>query len=159
MNRARVSWWPARCATLAGRSAQAAREIKSLISDSVSRVDAGGQLVQQAATPSRTSTQVQKVSELILGISQASAEQTQGITQVSAAVDQLDQVTQQNAALVEESSAAADSLDQHARQLVAAVGVFQLGADAATAGAALSRRTAGFGYFGLQRLCSKRLKL
>ena len=118
--------------SLAGRSAQAAREIKSLISDSVSRVDAGGQLVQQAgSTIQDIVTQVQKVSELILGISQASAEQTQGITQVSAAVDQLDQVTQQNAALVEESSAAADSLDQHARQLVAAVGVFQLGSDTA----------------------------
>ena len=76
--------------------------IKSLISDSVSRVDAGGQLVQQAgSTIQDIVTQVQKVSELILGISQASAEQTQGITQVSAAVDQLDQVTQQNAALVE----------------------------------------------------------
>ena len=118
--------------SLAGRSAEAAREIKSLIADSVTKVDAGGQLVQQAgATIHDIVVQVQKVNELILGISQASAEQTQGITQVSAAVDQLDQVTQQNAALVEESSAAADSLDQHARQLVAAVSVFQLG-DGAT---------------------------
>ena len=98
----------------------------------MTKVDAGGQLVQQAgATIHDIVVQVQKVNELTLGISQASAEQTQGITQVSAAVDQLDQVTQQNAALVEESSAAADSLDQHARQLVAAVSVFQLG-DGAT---------------------------
>ncbi len=114
--------------SLAGRSAEAAREIKALIADSVTKVDAGGKLVEQAgATIHDIVVQVQKVNELILGISQASAEQTQGITQVSAAVDQLDQVTQQNAALVEESSAAADSLDQHARQLVASVGVFHLG--------------------------------
>jgi len=114
--------------SLAGRSAEAAREIKSLIADSVTKVEAGGQLVEQAGTTIHDIVvQVQKVSDLILGISQASAEQTQGITQISAAVDQLDQVTQQNAALVEESSAAADSLDQHAHQLVAAVSIFQLG--------------------------------
>ena len=118
--------------SLAGRSAEAAREIKALIADSVTKVDAGGKLVEQAgATIHDIVMQVQKVNDLILGISQASAEQTQGITQVSAAVDQLDQVTQQNAALVEESSAAADSLDQHARQLVTAVSVFNLGDGAA----------------------------
>jgi methyl-accepting chemotaxis protein len=114
--------------SLAGRSADAAREIKALIADSVSKVDAGGELVAQAgSTIQDIVQQVQQVSALILEISQASAEQTQGITQVSAAVDQLDQVTQQNAALVEESSAAADSLNQHARQLLDAVRVFQLG--------------------------------
>jgi len=114
--------------SLAGRSANAAKEIKALIMDSVQKVDAGGQLVQQAGvTIGEIVAQVQQVTQLISGISQATAEQTLGIAQMSAAVDQLDQVTQQNAALVEESSAAADSLSEHAGQLLAAVRVFKLG--------------------------------
>jgi methyl-accepting chemotaxis protein len=132
--------------SLAGRSAEAAREIKALIADSVGKVDAGGQLVHEAGrTITDIVTQVQQVSSLISGISLATAEQTQGIAQMSAAVDQLDQVTQQNAALVEESAGAADNLNQHARQLVAAVGVFRLddGAPATPTSAPPSRRGAG----------------
>jgi len=125
--------------SLAGRSAEAAREIKALIADSVSKVDAGGKLVHQAgSTIQDIVTQVKQVSELISSISLATAEQTQGIAQMSAAVDQLDQVTQQNAALVEESSAAADNLNHHAQELVTAVGVFRLGSMAPAAARTLS---------------------
>jgi len=113
--------------SLAQRSAQAAREIKSLIGTSAERVEAGAGLVDQAGrTMSEIVQRVQRVSELISHISTASDEQTRGIGQVSEAVSQLDTVTQQNAALVEESAAAADSLDQQARRLVEAVGVFRL---------------------------------
>jgi len=113
--------------TLAQRSAQAAREIKSLIGDSVSKVEAGSALASQAG---RTMTdivdQVQRVSTLINEISAASAEQSQGIDQVGTAVAQLDQVTQQNAALVEESAAAAESLKHQAGRMSEVVSVFQL---------------------------------
>jgi len=112
---------------LAQRSAQAAKEIKSLIGTSAERVEAGAGLVHQAGrTMSEIVQRVQRVSELINHISTASDEQTRGIGQVSEAVTQLDNVTQQNAALVEESAAAAESLDQQARRLVQAVGVFRL---------------------------------
>ena len=112
---------------LAQRSAQAAREIKGLIGDSVSRVETGSELVGNAGrTMSDIVTQVRRVNEMLSEISQATAEQTTGIGQVNDAVSQLDQVTQQNAALVEESAAAAESLKQQAARLVSAVGVFRL---------------------------------
>jgi methyl-accepting chemotaxis protein len=113
--------------TLAQRSAEAAKEIKSLINDSVERVAAGASLVGEAGkTMDSVVEQVRRVAEMINAISSASAEQDAGIGQVGHAVSQLDTVTQQNAALVEESAAAADSLNQQARRLVQAVSVFRL---------------------------------
>jgi len=113
--------------SLAQRSAEAAKEIKALIGDSVQKVDAGGQLVNEAgSTMQDIVTQVKRVTDLIAEINAATQEQTSGIDQINNAVMQLDQVTQQNAALVEESAAAADSLNQQARQLVQAVAVFKL---------------------------------
>ena len=114
--------------SLAGRSAEAAKEIKVLIGNSVDKVDAGSKLVDTAGTTMQHIVQeVQRVTGLIREISASTSEQTVGIGQVSEAVAQLDQVTQQNAALVEESAAAAASLNQQAQQLVQAVAVFQLG--------------------------------
>jgi methyl-accepting chemotaxis protein len=112
---------------LAQRSATAAREIKTLIGESVTQVEAGSKLVHDAGrSMDDIVDQVRRVTELITGISVASVEQTQGIGQVGDAINQLDQVTQQNAALVEESAAAADSLKQQAARLAQVVGVFKL---------------------------------
>jgi len=120
--------------TLAQRSAQAAKEIKTLISQSVDRVNAGAQLVDEAGTTmGEIVSQVQRVSDLIGEIGAATLEQTQGIGQVSEAVSQLDKVTQQNAALVEESAAAAESLKQQAARMNEVVGVFKLDARTAVA--------------------------
>jgi methyl-accepting chemotaxis protein len=113
--------------SLAQRSAEAAREIKTLIGASVDRVEAGSRLVGEAGTTMQDIvTQVRKVSDLLGDINSATTEQTTGIGQVSDAVNQLDQVTQQNAALVEESAAAAESLRQQAAKLVDVVQVFRL---------------------------------
>jgi methyl-accepting chemotaxis protein len=112
---------------LAQRSAQAAKEIKTLISASVESVETGSRLVGDAgATMSDIVGQVQRVTDLIGEISSATIEQTSGIGQVNQAVLQLDEVTQQNSALVEESAAAADSLKQQAEGLVSAVSIFRL---------------------------------
>ncbi|MBI5716766.1 MAG: HAMP domain-containing protein [Burkholderiales bacterium] len=112
---------------LAQRSAAAAKEIKSLIGQSVSSVEAGARLVGDAGTTmSDIVAQVRRVADLIGEIDAATKEQTQGIGQVSHAVSQLDQVTQQNAALVEESAAAADSLRQQAARLADVVSVFKV---------------------------------
>jgi methyl-accepting chemotaxis protein len=113
--------------TLAQRSADAAKEIKSLISQSVEQVEAGATLVAHAGTAmGDIVTQVRQVSDLIAEISVATREQTQGIAQVTSAASQLDQVTQQNAALVEESAAAADSLKHQAGGLADMVSLFKL---------------------------------
>jgi methyl-accepting chemotaxis protein len=113
--------------SLAQRSAAAAKEIKSLITDSVEKVQTGSQQVGEAGrTMDDIVAQVRRVNDLIAEISSATHEQTEGINQVGDAVTQLDQVTQQNAALVEESSAAAESLSQQAAKLVEAVSVFRL---------------------------------
>ncbi len=113
--------------TLAQRSAQAAREIKVLIQESVERVDHGSSQVGEAGqTMNDIVVQVKRVTDLIGEITSASGEQSRGIEQVSDAVTQLDQVTQQNAALVEESAAAAESLKHQAAQLAQAVSVFRL---------------------------------
>ncbi len=113
--------------SLAQRSADAAKEIKGLISTSVEKVEAGSQQVEEAGrTMADIVTQVRRVNDLISEISAATQEQAQGIGQVSDAVSQLDQVTQQNAALVEESAAAADSLRAQAGRLVDAVSQFRL---------------------------------
>ncbi|MET0519750.1 MAG: methyl-accepting chemotaxis protein [Burkholderiaceae bacterium] len=113
--------------SLAQRSAEAAKEIKTLIGASVDRVEAGSQLVQQAGTSMNDIVaRVQRVSDIIGEITVASSEQSQGIGQVNVAVSQLDQMTQQNAALVEQSSAAAESLREQAGKLADVVGTFRL---------------------------------
>jgi methyl-accepting chemotaxis protein len=112
---------------LAQRSANAAKEIKVLINQSVETVEAGSRLVGDAGKHMESIVnQVRNVSELIQEISSASVEQTAGIEQMNNAVSQLDQVTQQNAALVEEAAAAAASLKSQAHSLVDAVAVFKL---------------------------------
>ena len=111
--------------TLAQRSAEAAREIKNLITNSVERVEQGSALVDRAgATMQEVVLAISRVSDIVSQISSESAEQSSGVAQVGDAVTQMDQATQQNAALVEESAAAAISLQQQARQLVQAVAVF-----------------------------------
>ncbi len=113
--------------SLAGRSAEAAKEIKYLINASVERVEAGTQLVDQAGTTmTEVVTAIQRVTDLMGEISAASGEQSAGVSQIGEAVVQMDQVTQQNAALVEEMAAAASSLQTQARDLVGTVAVFQL---------------------------------
>jgi methyl-accepting chemotaxis protein len=112
---------------LAHRSAEAAKEIKSLIGQSVAQVEAGASLVHSAgSTMADIVMQVRRVTDLIGEISSATREQTQGIEQVTSAAGQLDQVTQQNAALVEQSAAAAGSLQQQAGQLAQMVSVFRV---------------------------------
>jgi len=112
---------------LAQRSAGAAKEIKTLINDSVDKVEAGSRLADDAGrNMENIVSQVKRVTDLIAEISAASAEQSQGIGQVGEAVNQLDQVTQQNAALVEESAAAADSLKSQASRLAEIVSVFKV---------------------------------
>ncbi len=113
--------------TLAQRSAEAAREIKALITASVERVDQGSALVAEAgSTMDELVAAVGRVTDIVGEISSASAEQSSGVTQVGQAVSKMDQATQQNAALVEESAAAAESLRQQAQQLVQVVSVFKL---------------------------------
>jgi methyl-accepting chemotaxis protein len=112
---------------LAQRSAAAAREIKGLIGDSVEQVGAGRQLVEQAGkTMGEIVGSIAEVDRLMGHIGIATREQSDGISQVSTAVSQMDQATQQNAALVEESAAAADSLNQQARALMEQVSRFRL---------------------------------
>jgi methyl-accepting chemotaxis protein len=113
--------------SLAQRSAEAAREIKSLIGASVERVDQGTKLVEAAGgTMGEIVASVQQVSDMIAQISAASAEQSGGIGQVNGSVSQLDQMTQQNAALVEQSAAAAESLRQQSERLGEVVNRFVL---------------------------------
>ncbi|RJG07663.1 HAMP domain-containing protein [Noviherbaspirillum cavernae] len=113
--------------SLAQRSASAAKEIKSLIDDSVDKVDAGTRLVDQAgATMQEIVDSVRRVTDIISEIAAASDEQQAGIEQINQAVVQMDQVTQQNASLVEEAAAAADSMQEQSRALAQAVSVFRL---------------------------------
>jgi methyl-accepting chemotaxis protein len=113
--------------SLAHRSAEAAREIKSLIGASVERIEVGSRLVADAGTTmTEIVASVQRVSDIIGEISAAAGEQSQGIDQVNLAVNQLDQSTQQNAALVEESAAAAESLREQAARLGELVRSFRL---------------------------------
>jgi methyl-accepting chemotaxis protein len=112
---------------LAHRSAAAAKEIKTLIGDSVAKVESGTQLVDQAGiTMSEVVDSVRRVSDIISEITAASREQSMGIEQINQAIMQMDSVTQQNAALVEESAAAAESLQGQATQLAEVVGRFVL---------------------------------
>ena len=115
--------------SLAGRSAEAAKEIKQLISASVERVEQGTVLVDEAGTTmTEVVTSIRRVSDLVSEISSASDEQSAGVAQVGEAVGQMDQVTQQNAALVEQMAAAASSLKSQASDLVATVSVFHIDA-------------------------------
>ena len=115
--------------SLAQRSAQAAKEIKGLIEDSVGKVGAGSQQVERAgATMQEIVASVKRVTDIMGEISAASEEQSSGIDQVNRAVSQMDEVTQQNAALVEEAAAAAGSLQEQAQRLAEAVAVFKINA-------------------------------
>ena len=113
--------------SLAGRSADAAKEIKSLISASVERVEQGTALVDKAgATMTEVVTAIRRATDIMGEISAASSEQSAGVSQVGEAVTQMDQATQQNAALVEQMAAAASSMKTQAHDLVQAVAVFKL---------------------------------
>ena len=113
--------------SLAQRSAAAAKEIKTLIGDSVEKVDAGSKLVAQAgSTMDEVVNSVKRVTDIMAEIAAASQEQSAGIEQVNQAISQMDQVTQQNAALVEEAAAAAESLQDQASSLAQTVSVFKL---------------------------------
>ena len=112
---------------LAQRSADAAKEIKTLITASVERVADGSALADQAGhTMDEIVSAIHRVTDIMGEISAASSEQSQGVSQVGEAITQMDQTTQQNAALVEQSAAAADSLRTQAGQLVEAVAVFRV---------------------------------
>ena len=113
--------------TLAQRSANAAKDIKTLISDSVSKIENGNQLVNQSGdTMSKVVTSIKRVNDIMTDIAAASIEQTAGIDEVGKAVTQMDEVTQQNASLVEEAAAAAESLKGQALQLSKRVSSFKL---------------------------------
>ncbi|GAB3647147.1 methyl-accepting chemotaxis protein [Ramlibacter alkalitolerans] len=113
---------------LAQRSAEAARQIKSLIGDSVTKVEAGTRLVDTAGkTMNEIVTAASRVSDLIADIAAASQEQSSGIAQVNTAVTQMDQVVQQNASLVEESTAATEAMKEQASTLLKLVARFRLG--------------------------------
>ena len=125
---------------LAGRSAEAAKEIKALISASVDNVETGSQQVAEAGqSMTEIVASVQRVSDLIGEITASSTEQRDGIAQVNQAVTHLDQMTQQNAALVEESTAAAASMRDQAQHLADVIAVFNVGAMPARAPAAPRR--------------------
>ena len=112
---------------LAQRSAAAAKEIKTLIGDSVDKVDAGSRLVDQAGqTMDEVVASITRVTDIMNEITTASDEQREGIEQVNMAITQMDSVTQQNAALVEEAAAAAASMQEQAARLTSVVGVFKL---------------------------------
>ena len=112
---------------LAQRSAAAAKEIKTLIGDSVEKVEGGSKLVAQAGqTMEEIVTSIKRVTDIMSEITAASVEQSQGIEQVNTAITQMDEVTQQNAALVEEAAAAAESLEEQAQNLAASVGTFKV---------------------------------
>ncbi len=115
---------------LAQRSASAAKEIKTLISDSLETVEGGAKLVDQAgATMNEIVESVKRVTDIMGEITAASQEQTSGIEQINQAVSQMDEVTQQNAALVEQAAAASESLQDQAGNLAQVVSIFKLGED------------------------------
>ncbi len=129
--------------SLAGRSAEAAKEIKNLITDSVQRVEQGSAQVDQAgATMNEVVAAIRRVTDIMGEISSASSEQSQGVSQVGEAITSMDQTTQQNAALVEQMAAAASSLKSQAQDLVQSVAVFKLAAGASTPAPAPAARPA-----------------
>ena len=128
--------------SLAGRSADAAKEIKSLINASVERVEHGTTLVDQAGvTMTEVVSSIRRVTDIMGEISAASSEQATGVAEIGQAVTQMDQATQQNAALVEEMAAAASSLKSQAQELVQIVAVFKLNASDAHHGIATAAAT------------------
>jgi len=130
--------------TLAQRSANAAKEIKALIDDSVSKVATGNALVGQAgATMEEVVASVKQVADIVGEIAGSSAEQEAGINQINQAVTDMDTVTQQNAALVEEASAAAAALEQQAVALAKLVDIFQLDAQHETVPVIPPQQTGG----------------
>lgn len=113
--------------SLAQRSAGAAKEIKELIGDSVSKVDAGSKLVDEAGvTMEEIVNSVKRVADIMSEITAASQEQSSGLEQINQAITQMDEITQQNAALVEEAAAAAQSLQDQATDLSRAVSIFRI---------------------------------
>jgi methyl-accepting chemotaxis protein len=148
--------------SLASRSADAAKEIKTLISTSVERVEQGTALVDQAgATMTEVVTSIRRVTDIMSEISAASTEQSAGVAQVGEAVTQMDQTTQQNAALVEESAAAAESLKSQAQNLVQSVAVFKLGhgqTASRSVTAPLQDSAPAKGYSGIERRGPDRAK-
>ncbi|WP_157270639.1 methyl-accepting chemotaxis protein [Azohydromonas aeria] len=138
--------------SLAQRSAEAAREIKALITESVQRVADGSTLADQAGqTMTEVVSAIRRVTDLMAEINAASAEQSRGVAQVGEAVSQMDQATQQNAALVEQSAAAAESLRTQAQRLVEAVSVFRLAADGGPAPATAPAVVATGNWDGMER--------
>ncbi len=128
--------------SLAQRSAAAAKEIKTLIGDSVEKVEEGSKQVAEAGrTMDEIVGSVRRVTDIMGEITAASQEQTSGIEQINQAITQMDQVTQQNAALVEEASAAAQSLQEQAGSLVQSVSIFKLDANALATRASFTRLT------------------
>lgn len=118
---------------LAQRSASAAKEIKTLIGDSVEKVDAGARLVDQAgATMQEVVDSIRRVTDIMGEITAASQEQTSGIEQVNQAITQMDNATQQNAALVEEAAAAAQSMQTQAARLLQVVSIFKFSGEASS---------------------------
>lgn len=143
--------------SLAQRSADAAKQIKTLITASVERVDRGSNLVNQAGiTMQEIVSSIKKVSDIISEITSASVEQNAGIGQISQAVSEMDHTTQQNAALVEESAAAAESLRGEAQQLVEAMAVFNLGKYYGTKEAPVVQRPAKMTTASLSNIKSKK---
>ncbi len=129
---------------LAQRSASAAKEIKTLIDDSLSRVNAGSMLVDQAGvTMAEVVLSVKRVSEVISEITAASQEQTSGISQINIAITEMDEVTQQNAALVEQAAAAAEALQEQAKGLYGLVSVFKIDNHAESVTSRPARRLIG----------------
>ncbi len=129
--------------SLAQRSATAAKEIKELIDDSVSKIQDGMNLVDSADdTLGRLTNHVQEVNAIIAEISQASQEQSEGVSQINVAVGQIDTTTQQNAALVEESAAAAISLQSQASALTQMVSAFKLTAGETVSASSAQRESA-----------------
>ena len=126
--------------SLAQRSAEAAKEIKTLISDSVGRVEQGSALVDRVgATMKEVVDSIRRVTDIMGEISAASTEQSQGVAQVGEAVTNMDQVTQQNAALVEQMAAAASSLKGQSEELVQTVAVFKLAGEGSSDPAAYAQ--------------------
>jgi methyl-accepting chemotaxis protein len=119
---------------LAQRSAAAAKEIKTLIDNSVEKVEGGSKLVAQAGTTmDEIVTSIKRVTDIMSEITSASVEQSAGIEQVNLAITQMDEVTQQNAALVEQAAAAAESLEEQAQNLAVAVATFKVDESGGTA--------------------------
>lgn len=139
---------------LAGRSATAAKEIKDLIQDSVSKVDEGTQLVAESGEAlQEIVNSVKKVSDIVAEIAAASNEQSEGIGQVNRAVMQMDDMTQQNASLVEEAAASSESMGAQAEELQTLVNFFKLGEseEASLQNKAKQRRKKTFGFSELKR--------